>query len=159
MASHADFIEVLPGTRRLYDENGRNLPGDAGLLFTTAPALPADPRLRPAPAWWPLHRRGPRPWLRPAAAATATAAAAQLRPSEPDHSLGLQLRHGRSRLEHGCLCPKHHRLPGCRHCFSHQAARRTWPQRSSCGSYSIFLFLSFFPFPRHLSLYTRTSQY
>ena len=31
-APHTDFEEVIPGTRRLYDENGNNLPGDASLL-------------------------------------------------------------------------------------------------------------------------------
>lgn len=58
MTSHADFQEVLPGTRRLYDENGHNLPGDASLLKHGDIVLVPQPTESPNdPLNWSLPRK------------------------------------------------------------------------------------------------------
>lgn len=58
MASHTDFEEVLPGTRRLYDNNGRNLPGDASLLKHGDIVLVPQPTESPNdPLNWSLPRK------------------------------------------------------------------------------------------------------
>lgn len=58
MASQADFDEVIPGTRRLFDEHGKNLPGDAALKKSGDIVLVPQPTDSPNdPLNWSLLRK------------------------------------------------------------------------------------------------------
>lgn len=58
MSHSADFNEVLPGTRRLFDEHGKNLPGDANLKKHGDIVLVPQPTDSPNdPLNWSLPRK------------------------------------------------------------------------------------------------------
>ena len=58
MASQPGFEEVIPGTRRLFDEHGKNLPGDEALLKHGDIVLVPQPTESPNdPLNWSIGRK------------------------------------------------------------------------------------------------------